>query len=80
MSDASAPAGDAARPSPPAPYTPASRARGVAMTAGLVMTPLMIAAGFWVERTELMSVLAGAPQGVVAAELRSTIAPESTQR
>jgi len=62
------------------PISPLRRARGVAMTAGLIMTPLMIAAGFWVDRAELREIAAGVPQALAGAALRSTIAPESGQR
>lgn len=69
---------DAAAPSPVRIVLPAAlrQARGVAMSAGLLMTPLMIAAGLWADRAALKEIGAG----VARAELRPTIAPEQGQR
>lgn len=74
MSDAAAPVDTARLP------TPIRHARGVAMTAGLIMTPLMVLAGFWVDRAELAAIKAGVSDGVGTAALRPTIAPDAGRR
>ena len=72
MTDAPPPAMDLLLPAP------LRRARGVAMTAGIVMTPLMILAGISADRGALLT--ARQSTGVAQTELRPTIAPDESQR
>lgn len=71
---------DAAAPSPVRFVLPTAlrQARGVAMSAGLLMTPLMIAAGLWADRAALKEI--GAAPELARAELRATIAPGQGER